>query len=475
MENKKPYIIQIKRACAVVGFAVLVLLIVSVAYNVLKWKDTNGVYLSSVEMLKNTDDDLIDVVFMGSSHAYHGLIPAYYWEDEGWSCFDMTISGQDKGSTYYHLKNLLKSQSPKVVCVDLYGMTFERHAVEGNVYRNYLSMPTSDLSVKLVKENMEKSEWKDFIVRFPIIHTRYKELEKYDFYSYEPNKYLRGERVGWEVSAVAEPECSDGPLCPSELPEDKVKWLDDMFELSKQEDFELIYVALPFDATAEDQGKIDAVAEYCSEKDIAFYDFNRLRKEAGFDYAGDFIDGGHLNGYGAKKVEKYLRERLAEYNLTDHRGDGRFYQWDLDLEYVNRHRYQNNMATVGDLSGLCSLIKGGEDYLTVISLEGDYEEQGMEFYEPLSILGMTYEEYEKGGKWIFEDDGLIRVYDNEMGKEPFYRELGDMNTLQISYSGDYVHPENVMINDTSFYFTGVYLSIGIYDKNLGEIVTLRGF
>ena len=466
---------RIKRICAVIVFAAIVFLCILGTYKVLKWKDTTGDYLSSIEMLNATDKDLIDVVFLGSSHAYHGFNPAYFWKDEGWACFDMAISGQDTASTYYHLKNLLKTQSPKVVCVDLYGVTFDRHSVEGNVYRNYISMPTSDLSVKLVKEYVDKDKWSDFILRFPIVHTRYRELGKYDFYTYKPNKYIRGERMSWSIDVAEETMVSDGELSPAPLSDAKVKWLDDMYELSLEEEFELVFVALPFAASPEAQGKIDYVSEYCSERNISFYDFNRLRKEVGFDYSHDFFDSSHLNAYGASKVENYLRVAFADYNLEDHRGDDRYHQWDEDLAYFERLDYRNCMTTIGDLGGLCNLIKAGEGYVTVISLEGDYIDRNNVYFEPLSILGMTYEEYEKGGKWIFEDGRLTKVYENVKGQEAYIQELGNMNTLRILYEGDYLYSENIMINDESIYSYGDFMTVAIYDKKLGETVSVKGF
>ena len=60
-------------------FLVVLGLVVSSVYNVLKWKDTNGEYLSSVEQLYATPDGLIDVVFVGSSHCYCGIHPAVLW------------------------------------------------------------------------------------------------------------------------------------------------------------------------------------------------------------------------------------------------------------------------------------------------------------------------------------------------------------------------------------------------------------
>lgn len=466
---------RIKRICATSAFAVIVFLCIWGTYKVLKWKDTTGDYLSSVEMLKATDKDLIDVVFMGSSHAYNGFNPAYFWEDKGWACFDMAVSGQDTTSTYYYLKYLLRTQSPKVVCVDLYGIVFERHNIVGNEYRNYLSMPAPDLQVKMVNEYVEKDNRQDYIIRFPIIHTRYRELKKYDFYKYKLNDFVRGEKMNWGTGEAYEPSDSDGDVSPIAPSDSKIKWLDNMYSLSQSKGFELVFVVLPYDISGEDQRKMDFVNKYCEEKGITFYDFNRLRHKVGFDYSNDFYDLRHLNANGAKKVELFLKDEFECYNLPDHRGDERYYQWDEDLENFNREDYINDMKVTEDLCALCSMIGAGEDFISVISLEGDYIDRNNIYYEPLSILGMTYEEYEKGGKWIFEDGRLTKVYENVKGQEPYIQELGNMNTLRILYEGDYLSRENIMINDESTYSYGNFMTITIYDKRLGEIVSVKGF
>ncbi len=80
---------KIKDIVAIVAFIAIAFLTIILLYRALKWKDTNGEYLSSVEQLKNTDDNLVDVVFVGSSHVYCGIQPAYFWQDKGWSVSDM--------------------------------------------------------------------------------------------------------------------------------------------------------------------------------------------------------------------------------------------------------------------------------------------------------------------------------------------------------------------------------------------------
>jgi len=123
-----------KKGIRAVTFGIIAILCICQVYKILSWKDTTGAYLSATQQLYATEDELIDLVFMGSSHCFCGVNPSVLWDTYGISAFDMAISGQDKSSTYHTLKELLKTQSPKVVCIDMWGVVFEEHGVESNVY-----------------------------------------------------------------------------------------------------------------------------------------------------------------------------------------------------------------------------------------------------------------------------------------------------------------------------------------------------
>lgn len=83
-----------KRAAAVLGFFLLTAACLHKIYDVLRWKDTTGGYLSSIDQLYNTGPGLIDLVFVGSSHCYHGIYPELLWEEKGIAGFDLAVSAQ---------------------------------------------------------------------------------------------------------------------------------------------------------------------------------------------------------------------------------------------------------------------------------------------------------------------------------------------------------------------------------------------
>ena len=70
---------------------------------------------------------------------YTSIYPAILWQDQGIAAFDMSVSEQDKNCSYYCLKELLKTQTPSVVCVEMYGLMFDSHSRKGDEYRNILA------------------------------------------------------------------------------------------------------------------------------------------------------------------------------------------------------------------------------------------------------------------------------------------------------------------------------------------------
>ena len=165
-----------------IAFLSLVFFLIVRCYEVLSWKDTLGDYISSTTQLYSTEENRMDVLFVGSSHAYCSVAPAVIWNEAGIASFNMTTSGQDKNSSVHYLIEALKTQSPEVVFVELWGLTFNEHAIEGNVHRNMMGMPLSENSIALiddyVKDETMNSAYK---LRWPVVHTRYKELENYCF------------------------------------------------------------------------------------------------------------------------------------------------------------------------------------------------------------------------------------------------------------------------------------------------------
>lgn len=458
----------VKRTIKDVIAVAFVLFAVYLSYRVVEWKDTSGDYYSSVKQLYATDDNRIDVVFMGSSHCYCGINPAILWEDEGIAAFDMSISGQDSANAIMALKELLKTQSPKVVYVDMYALYSERGGVEGNIYRNTLPWKFSKDSVKYLSDYIGKEERMDYITRFPIVHTRYRELGKNDFVAYEPNRYARGEGMNFNCTPVSFGDM-DLTTEAEELSDFNKAWLDELRKLSEENGFELELIVIPTILSHEERVINNSAKAYADKNGMKFTDYCDLFEEIGLDEDVDFVDYYHLSAFGAAKFTSYLEKKsLTEYSLPDHRGDQNYTQWDKDLERYKRLESQNRME---NLSGyeLADYIAGRSGYITIINYEPNETADAEYFFEIVSPLGVEKTSFTEGGTWIIDENGVTMVGTNTEGEEPYYLDLNRYDTLKISYHG-FVDAKNIMVGREEIRTAGYCMSVVIYDEVLQEVV-----
>lgn len=429
---------------------------------ILDWKDTTGDYLSSMEQLYHTPDHAIDVAFLGSSHCYCSIYPAYLWQDEGIAAFDVAVSGQDKASTCHALMETLKTQKPKVVFVELYGLFFDRHAVEGNVYRNMLSMKPSLNSLELIREYVEPEKQMDFVLRWPIVHTRFWEVDKYDFVQYEPSVYGRGADYQWHVQTAMPGAKNPGDA--EELEEENVRWLERLVKLCREEEMSLVFFVAPFPITEQEQRQLNAAKEFAGEHGVAVLDFNEMRYEIGLADETDFVDDFHCNAYGAKKVTDYVRDYLMEnYQLEDHRRDVKYALWDQDLKWYRHLEAQAFLNEAASPEEYLRQLSEMEDVISVISIgEGITEESA----RPLECLGLSADAILEGDKYVLQNGKLHKLMGNE-GTEEFCMDLSEYDALRVR-SSQPAETSDVQINYESCLDLGQAVNVIPYDLFLKE-------
>lgn len=468
----------ITRSVSVVAFVIILLLVLNRTYDIVKWKDTEGNYISTIKELYETPRNTMELVFVGSSHAYGGFDPNYFWTEYGIPAFNMCCSGQDKDSSYHQLKELLKTQKPKVVVVEAYGFLFEKQEHIGNAYRNMLSMDLSKNSNELIRKYVDKEEQEDYLLRWPIVHTRYRELTKYDYTDYEPGIYGRGftysfhiEPVGFDYNIFYNPE-------PTEISEHNKKWIDEMKELSKEYDFDLVFVEVPSDVTDEQQMILNGCEAYLTENDIPYLDLNKFMANVGIDPANDFIDFNHVNYGGAQKVTEYVAEYLLEnYDFEPHDGEDKYELWDKNSDFGYHKVWAANLVTY-EREEYLQKATTERDVITVLSLDGWFPLSETDWAQVLGPYNLKAnpEELLEGGTWIFRDGKLIGGMSNEPDEPIFALDINKTDTLVIkNVEEDGRKRATIHINDELKCQNDDGLNVFVYDEVLGEVVSTRHY
>ena len=74
----------------------------------------------------------VDVLFLGSSHAYRGFDPRIF-RKRGYSSFNLGSSAQTPSQTKVWLKRYLKHLNPKIVIYEVYPGTFSSDGIEASL------------------------------------------------------------------------------------------------------------------------------------------------------------------------------------------------------------------------------------------------------------------------------------------------------------------------------------------------------
>ena len=287
------------------------------------------------------EENKFDVLFMGSSHMLNSVNPNILWGEYGITSYNYGTGGQSLDTTYYLLKEALKVQKPKVVLLDLFylGLTddYGNQAYIRSVLDN---MKLSSNKLEAIKNCTPKDLRLTYLMPMLKFHTRWKELTEDDFNvdltAYYYTKGFGGVTDKYGVENKSNFDVTEVGVIPQKAEEYLYKFI----ELSKEYNFDLVFINAPYDytSTAEsenwvksDLAILNRASEIAEENNIPFINYSTKEKleEINFDFPNDMNDIGHCNIWGANKVSYNLANYLHKnYNLEDYRGKKGYEDWE---------------------------------------------------------------------------------------------------------------------------------------------------
>lgn len=486
MENRLEKKTIIKRCAGVIGFCLILLLVLGRVYKILSWKDSAGGYFTPVETFYGLDEDMVDVLFLGSSHCYCSIISSRLWDDYGIAGCSLSISGQDFASSYYWLKEALKTQKPKVVCLEMYYAGFHGYLIEGNLYRNILPYHISSNYMQMVRDMtdeesgslqteagiVDEGDRSSFLAKWPVIHTRYRELQRQDFTG--PDILYMGFSAlidGMHQSPITWTTDGSEPYEGDEILEiEEEKWLRKIIELTKANDIELCLFLAPMTVSREDQMRMNYVGALAEEEGIPFLNFVDLREEVKIDPQQDFLDGGHVNYRGGAKVTDAIGRFLVQnYTMEDHRGDKKYELWEQNSAFREHEFNAFKLQESVDLQYILDCAAYASDYTVILSTEGDYFRETDYLADRLMPLGIGEEFENGGGIWIIEDGQVTWKTNAETGD--WYLEPDGTDIVLFRSEGT----SRIFVNQQDCTKVPDGIHIVIYDKLLKNVVYAAGF
>lgn len=272
-----------------------------------------GIHDPDANGILGEPENSIDVLFVGDSVSYYGIMPLKIWEEQGISSFTMAALAQRSYVSLERMRTAFQNQRPKVVMLEVTTLFWEFGKFD------------------VVPEQLE--------TRLPLLryHDRWKQLGWEDFT--DPVRYTAVTRdKGYRYTTQTVPVKPGDYREPTEefapMMSINKSYLIRCRELCREYGAQLTLVSIPstFSWSMQRHNTISALSR---ELEIPYLDMNMLPEEAvGIDWQRDFYDSGdHMNYRGAGKTSSYLGKYLAETGLfTDKREDPAYDAWNQALE-----------------------------------------------------------------------------------------------------------------------------------------------
>lgn len=314
---------KLKRAFAVVCFALLFFSCGAVLRYVLVQDGSSYTRVMMHELY--TQEENIDVLFVGSSHCYRTMDTAIADEIFGAETFNVGTSAQELDGSFALIKEANKKNDIKQVYLEMYYHIAQMPAYEerGDLVSTYIIADYMRPSLNKLAYLLRASSMKHYSNSFVPARRNWEKL----FESGYVQEVLRGKSAAWykdytypfsEVERyagkgyVAVELQGEGfssehfePFDADAVSQDYIDSLMDIIDYCKKHDIELTLFSTPMPPMRlADMGNYDTyiafINELIAETGVNYYDFNLCRQEYLPLDATHFADTDHLNRKGAE-------------------------------------------------------------------------------------------------------------------------------------------------------------------------------
>lgn len=240
----------IKTCC----FLLILALLLCGFRSIFSFKYVDGIY--QWDVFYEEEEDSIDVLCMGSSHIFENVNTGVLWDEYGIAAFDLCGSRQPLWNTYYFLKEALKTQTPRLIVVDVYSaLQQDEYSDESRIIKNNYGLKLSRDKAESVMVSAPEEKWPDYLLEYPTWHSRYSEIDSSDFLDYLGRSTMqcwKGYALNSNTTAMVRPEGIEYIMAAAEMPEKAEEYMRKIIELAQQEEIPLLFIETPYIVSVEE-------------------------------------------------------------------------------------------------------------------------------------------------------------------------------------------------------------------------------
>lgn len=449
-----------KNFLKVISFLLAVIITFAGSVYVLDFKYLDSVF--KVDAFYELEENTVDVLVLGSSHAYQGFNTAVFWKEYGIAAFNLCGAAQPIWNTYYYLEEALKTQTPKAIILDTYYLHMtDDYTDASTAIKNTYGLKWSDTKKEAIKASFNTEETgNQYFFSILQYHSRYSDLKQSDFAPYQTNKAMYENHKGFycyfKSTAVTERDLTN--IKYFNMMTDKVEYYyRKIIELAKSKNIPIIVTAIPFNAENYHQGFFN-VAKLIAEEEysVPFYNFvTDYKEELAIDYKTDFSDNQHLNYSGNTKLTRFFGKLLRnEYNIPDRREDEKYSSWEKDADVYYKQLENHQVTKINELLEYAQVFKNNRYKIVMTSSFPEYDSipsnAKINMNAFFKQIGVETHEQRNGGMWIFENGE--KTYYNDCSQENFTKavKLGNYGGIAVKRT------EHMFDEEETFFVNSIY-------------------
>lgn len=462
----------IKTCC----FLLILALLLCGFRSIFSFKYVDGIYLWDV--FYEEEEDSIDVLCMGSSHIFENVNTGVLWDEYGIAAFDLCGSRQPLWNTYYFLKEALKTQTPRLIVVDVYSaLQQDEYSDESRIIKNNYGLKLSRDKAESVMVSAPEEKWPDYLLEYPTWHSRYSEIDSSDFLDYLGRSTMqcwKGYALNSNTTAMVRPEGIEYIMAAAEMPEKAEEYMRKIIELAQQEEIPLLFIETPYIVSVEEQMILNRAGEIAEENGIPFVNFNLFYDAMGLDFQNDFADADHLNHRGNVKFSDYLGQYIKNhYEVPDRRGEETYASYEQMAEECRRHIENQEVKETGDFYQYFQKLQD-EEYTVICRVSADcknvmnYEEVRNE----LLTYGINLDGISDDTVWVTQGNRIL--FQAQKGEDALWHEekgMNDILSVSSSEDGSYM----AELNHEVYAAVDSGIDLLVYDDLTGSLVESAGF
>jgi len=262
--------------------------------------------------------DSIDVVLIGNSTVMNGFIPPLAWKEFGYTSYSICNAPTHPEVIKIAIDEIMRTQSPKVIYVDINGLTYQKKIDAENFVRSYIgSMPDCDAKKELELLYGISNEGDSGLFKG---HNNFRQKEFWRLSLDKGPSWNKGYTPKRTAQIITPMDTISGYSLP--LPQDGQEYLTEILDIcDKYTDVDFVFGKTPRFLTDENAyatymlRSVQPIIEACGYR---FIDFYEILDEIGLENTRDMFDLEHMNHSGATKFTRYFSEFIKlEYGIGD--------------------------------------------------------------------------------------------------------------------------------------------------------------